>query len=133
VTAPDGRLSSEAYAGQATPLKVTLKNTGSAAAQNIQLSANAPSGWSVDFDPKQVTEIAPDGQVDVTANLRPAEKAVAGDYMVTVSAQPEGGTSQSADFRITVLTSTLWGVVGVALIAVAVVVVGLAVARFGRR
>jgi uncharacterized membrane protein len=133
VTAPDGRLSSEAYAGRDTPLKVTLKNTGSAAAQNIQLSASEPSGWSVDFEPKQVAEIAPNGQVDVTANIRPAEKAVAGDYMITVSAQPEGGTSQSADFRITVLTSTLWGVVGVALIAVAVVVVGLAVVRFGRR
>jgi uncharacterized membrane protein len=53
--------------------------------------------------------------------------------MVTVSARPEDGNSESADFRITVLTSTLWGVAGVALIAVAVVVVGLAVARFGRR
>ena len=133
VTTPDGRLSGQAYAGQQTPLKITLKNTGSAAAQNIQLSANEPSGWSVDFEPKQVAEISPNGEVGVTANVRPAEKAVAGDYMLTVSAQPEGGTSHSADFRITVLTSTLWGVVGVALIAVAVVVVGLAVIRFGRR
>jgi uncharacterized membrane protein len=133
VTAPDGRLSGQAYAGRATPFQITVKNTGSAPAQNIQLSANQPSGWSVNFEPQQIPEIAPDGQVDVTANVQPAEKAVAGDYMVTVSAQPEGGTSHSADFRVTVLTSTLWGVVGVGLIAVAVVVVGLAVIRFGRR
>ncbi len=53
--------------------------------------------------------------------------------MVNVSAKPETGPSKAVDFRITVLTSTLWGLVGVALIAVAVAVVGLAVVRFGRR
>ena len=40
--------------------------------------------------------------------------------MVTVRAQPAGGTQESVDYRITVVTSTLWGVAGVALIAVAV-------------
>ena len=48
-------------------------------------------------------------------------------------AQPQDGAAKTADFRITVMTSTLWGIVGVGLIAVAVVVVGLAVMRFGRR
>ncbi|MGQ9459004.1 MAG: COG1470 family protein, partial [Anaerolineae bacterium] len=76
----------------------------------------------------------PAGQeVEVTAKIRPAEKAVAGDYMVTVRASTEGTASESADFRITVRTSTLWGVVGVALIGIAVGVVALAVLRFGRR
>jgi uncharacterized membrane protein len=32
-----------------------------------------------------------------------------------------------------VRTSTMWGIVGVGIIAVAVVIVGLAVMRFGRR
>jgi uncharacterized membrane protein len=32
-----------------------------------------------------------------------------------------------------VVTSTLWGVAGIALIAVAVAAVGMAVSRFGRR
>lgn len=53
--------------------------------------------------------------------------------MITARVRSDGGVSKSADFRITVLTSTLWGVVGIALIAVAVMVVGLAVVRFGRR
>jgi uncharacterized membrane protein len=133
VTAPEGRLSGQAYAGRETSLKIIVKNTGSAAARNVELSASEPNGWSVGFDPMQIAEIPANQQVEVAANIQPAEKAVAGDYMVTVSARPEDGNSESADFRITVLTSTLWGVAGVALIAVAVVVVGLAVARFGRR
>jgi uncharacterized membrane protein len=133
VTAPDGRLSGQAYAGQSTPLKITLQNTGSAAAVGIELSASPPSGWSVDFTPQQIAEIPAGQQVEVTANIQPSDQAVAGDYMVTVNAKPAEGASQSADFRITVLTSTLWGIVGIALVAIALGVVAIAVVRFGRR
>ncbi len=133
VTAPDGRLSGRAYAGDETPLKVIVRNTGSAPARAVKMSASEPAGWSVEFEPKQIDEIPAGEQVEVTAKIRPADKALAGDYIVTVRAHPENSTSASAEFRITVLTSTLWGVVGVALIAVAVGVVALAVLRFGRR
>jgi uncharacterized membrane protein len=97
------------------------------------MSSTEPTGWTIDFSPKQIPEIPAGQQVEVTANVTPADKAVAGDYMVTIQAQPADGATQSADFRITVLTSTLWGVVGIALIAVALGVVALAVTRFGRR
>lgn len=133
VTAPDGRLSGQAYVGAVSPIKVIIANTGTESARNIGLSATQPSGWAVQFDPPQVAEVPAGQQVQVTANVKPADQAIAGDYNITVHAQPEDGPSQSADFRITVLTSTLWGVVGVGLIAVAVLVVGLAVMRFGRR
>lgn len=133
VTAPDGRLSGEAYVGDNTPLKLIVQNTGSASARNIALDASQPNGWSVEFEPKQIAEVPSGQQVEVTANIKPSEQAIAGDYVVTVHARPEDGPSKSAEFRITVLTSTLWGVVGIALIAVAVAVVGLAVMRFGRR
>ncbi|MFQ5857133.1 MAG: NEW3 domain-containing protein [Anaerolineae bacterium] len=133
VTAPDGRLSGRAYAGDETPLKIIVRNTGSAPARAVELSSSEPSGWSVELEPKEIGEIGAGEQVEVTAKIRPADKAIAGDYMVTVRARPEGSASKSAEFRITVLTSTLWGVVGVALIAVAVGVVGIAVLRFGRR
>ena len=133
ITAPDGRLSGRAYAGKETPLKIIVRNTGSAPARKVELSSSEPSGWAVEFDPKQIDEIPAGKEVEVTAKIRPFEKAVAGDYMLTLRARPEDGSYKSAEFRITVLTSTLWGVVGVALIAVAVGVVALAVLRFGRR
>ncbi len=133
VTAPNGRLSGEATAGKESPLQVIVRNTGTAAAYNVELSATPPSGWSVEFDPKVIAEIPVGEEVEVTAKIKPAEKAIAGDYMVTIRARPAEGGSESADFRITVRTSTLWGVVGIALIAVAVAVVAAAVFRFGRR
>jgi len=133
VTAPDGRLSGRANAGKESSLKVVVRNTGTASARAVEMSSSEPSGWSVEFSPEQINEIPAGEQVEILAKIRPPEKAIAGDYMITVRARPEGGASKSADFRITVVTSTLWGVVGIALIAVAVGVVGLAVFRFGRR
>jgi uncharacterized membrane protein len=87
----------------------------------------------VEFDPERIDEIPTGQQVEVTMKVRPSEQAIAGDYMITVRARPEDGATESAEFRITVKTSTMWGLVGVALIAVAVFVVALAVMRFGRR
>jgi len=133
VTSPDGNLKGNAYIGKNTPLKVTIRNTGSAPAQGIALSSSDPTGWNVTFSPNQIAEIPAGQQVDVTANIRPADNAVAGDYMVTVTAKPSAGASKSTDFRITVLTSTLWGVAGIGIIAVSLGVVALAVLRFGRR
>jgi len=134
ITTPDGRLSGQAYAGRQSPLKIIIKNNGSAPAYGVSLSAFEPSGWSVEFEPdKEIPEIPAGKQVEVTVKVRPSEKAVAGDYMLTINATPKEGSSTSAEFRITVLTSTLWGVVGIGIIAVAVLVVALAVMRFGRR
>ncbi|MCS6903405.1 MAG: NEW3 domain-containing protein, partial [Candidatus Bipolaricaulota bacterium] len=128
----EGRLSGQVYVGQENVLKVIIKNRGSAPAREVRMSAFEPSGWKVEFDPKVIAEIAPEQEVEVTAKIKPSERAIAGDYMLSVTASTEG-ISESAQFRLSVQTSTLWGIVGIALIAVALGVVGLAVARFGRR
>ncbi|GAP62828.1 hypothetical protein ARMA_1251 [Ardenticatena maritima] len=133
LTTEDGRLSANATAGKETPVTLVLRNDGTASALNVELSASAPSNWSVEFDPKTIEELPVGQEVKVNATIKPTEKAVAGDYIVTMRARPENGNTESAEFRITVTTSTLWGIVGVALIAVAVGVVALAVMRFGRR
>ena len=133
ITTSDGRLSGQANAGRETPIKVIVRNNGSAAARAVVMSSTEPTGWALTFEPAEVAEIPVGEQVEVTVNARPAEKAIAGDYMLTLRAQPVEGAAGSAEFRITVLTSTLWGVVGIILIAIAVGVVALAVMRFGRR
>ncbi len=133
LTTPDERLSADAYLGKTTPIKLVLRNTGNSPALGVRLSASSPSGWEVTFEPQEVVEVPANGEVEVTVNIKPAERAVAGDYIITFRAQPKDGASKSADFRITMRTSTLWGMVGVILIAVALAIVGLAVVRFGRR
>jgi len=128
-----GRLSGEAYAGQNSQLTVVLRNDGSEAARDIELSATTPEGWKSSFEPKQLPQLAAAQTQEVKVTLTPSERAIAGDYQTTIRASAAAGLSESANFRITVLTSTLWGAVGIAIIAIALLVVVFAVARFGRR
>ncbi len=128
-----GRLSGEAYSGQSSQLTVVLRNDGSEAARDIELTATTPEGWKSSFDPKQVAQLASGATQDVKVTLTPSEKAIAGDYQTTIRASGGTGLSESANFRITVLTSTLWGAVAIGIIAISLLVVVFAVARFGRR
>lgn len=133
ITGQDGRLSTNAVAGEATPVSLTLTNNGSAPAQDIALSSSPPSDWKVSFQPDKVAELAPGQKIDVQAQLTPSSKAVAGDYMTTFSANGAGSASSSADIRVTVSTSTMWGIVGVIIVAISLLIAVGAVARFGRR
>lgn len=133
ITTADGRLSEQAFIGRTNPIKLILRNAGNSPAVGVTLTASSPAGWTVQLEPEQVIEVPAEGEVEVTANVKPAEKAIAGDYMLTFRAQPAEGAAKSADVRITVKSSTLWGIAGIGLITVAVVIVGLAVVRFGRR
>jgi uncharacterized membrane protein len=133
LTGQDGRLSTNAVAGTATPVALTLSNDGSAAAQEIALSSSPPSDWKVTFQPDKVAQLDPGQKIDVEALLTPSTKAVAGDYMTTFRANGSGSDSSAADIRVTVSTSTMWGIVGVGIVAIALLIAVGAVARFGRR
>ena len=76
--------------------------------------------------------IAPKANREVQALVTPTEKAIAGDYVTSMSASARG-ESANQSFRITVTTSTLWGIAGVGIIGIALLVLVGAVARFGRR
>ena len=111
-----------------------MRNRGSAPARDVELSSFPPVGWTVEFEPKTIAEIPadPDRFAEVTAKIKPSEKTIAGDYMLTITARSEN-ISNSKDLRITVVTSTLWGIVGIGIIVIALGAVGWAVSRFGRR
>jgi uncharacterized membrane protein len=132
LTGAGERLSAAAEAGDETPIELVLANRGSAPAHNVKLDATTPSGWKVKFEPDKLDSLAPEATQTVKALVEPAAKAIAGDYVVTMRAVTEG-TNKSADFRVTVRTSTLWGVVGVLVIAAALVVLVAAMMRYGRR
>ena len=132
LTGPEGRLSTQANAGKETELALIVENKGSAAARGIKFSSSQPNDWKVTFQPESIDELPPNQHQEVKAMLTPSAKAIAGDYMVTLRADGDGA-AESSDFRITVETSTIWGIVGLVVIAASVVVLSLAVMRFGRR
>ena len=128
----DGRLSGEAQVGKASDYTLVLSNDGTAPVEEIEMSGSVPTNWKVEFDPKTVASLAAGEKKEVKVSVAPSDKAIAGDYVSTFRASGRGESS-SADFRITVTTSTIWGVAGIGIIAIALLVLLGAVARFGRR
>lgn len=128
----DGRLSGEAEVGKPSTFTLVLSNDGTAPIEEVEMSGTVPTSWKVEFNPKTIPSIAPNEKKEVQVTVTPADKAIAGDYVASFRANGRGETA-SADFRITVTTSTLWGAVGIGIIAVALLVLLGAVARFGRR
>jgi uncharacterized membrane protein len=132
ISGREGLVSTRATAGKETSVPIIITNTGTAPAEEIELTGSAPSGWKITFDPKTVDRIAPNDTKEVQALITPSEKAIAGDYVTTVRSSSRGELA-SANFRVTVTTSTIWGIAGVGIIGVALLVMVGAVARFGRR
>jgi uncharacterized membrane protein len=128
----EGLVSTRASAGKETSVPIVVTNIGTAPAEDIQLSGSAPSGWKVTFNPKSIDRIAPNENKEVQALITPTDKAIAGDYVTSMRAAARG-ESASTDFRVTVTTSTMWGIAGVGIIGAALLVLVGAVARFGRR
>ena len=132
ISGRDGLVSARAEAGTEASVPIVVSNTGTAPAEEFELSGSGPSGWKIVFEPKSIEKLAPNQNREVQALVTPAAKAIAGDYVATLRASARG-ESASSDFRVTVATSTVWGVAGAGIIAAALLVMVGAVARFGRR
>jgi uncharacterized membrane protein len=132
-----GRLNTSATAGEDNYLTVSVTNTGSADLEKVNFSSRItgnPTGWSITFDPQKLDVLPVGAKREVQVNIKPARKTIAGDYMVAIAVEPESGYAfGNIDVRVTVLTPTIWGWVGVGIVVL--VIAGLAVMfmRLGRR
>ncbi len=123
VQAPSGLLSFNANANKKTAVTVDVVNDGNIALNNINLTSTAPSDWKVEFSESSIDSLDAGATKEVTMYVTPSNAAVSGDYAMTVQAATTATTAKS-DFRVTVKTQTVWGLVGVVLIAA--IVAGLA-------
>lgn len=132
VSTPDERLNVDTSAGDATEVPLVVVNDGSASLREVSLEGTTPSGWEVRFRPAAIAEIPPGQVVRAIAVLTPSEEAVAGDYMVTITAQTLE-TSDEIELRANVRTSPMWGLIGAALIVAALAGLALVFRVYGRR
>lgn len=132
ISGREGLMSGRAEAGQQANVPVVIINEGSAPADGVELSGSGPSGWKVEFEPKTIERIPPGQRAEAQALITPNPKSLAGDYMASLRAAAQGEQA-SGDFRVTVSTSTLWGIAGAGILGAALLILVGAVARFGRR
>ena len=113
-------------------MTLSITNNSNVAVENVNLTASAPTDWNVSFDTPTIDVIEAGATVEATAHVTPSSQALTGDYVVTMNAG-SSETSDSAEFRVTVKTSVLWGVVAVAVIAALLAGIGWVFRRYGRR
>ena len=127
----DSRLSFDANVGKSQTVALNVINSGNIDLQNVNLNSQAPSGWTVEFSESTI-DLLPAGQTkEVTVNVTPGKDAMSGDYAMKISAK-NSQTSIDQNFRVTVKTSTLWGVVGICMIGLILLGVSEVFRRFGR-
>lgn len=132
LTTPRGLLSAEITAGNSTKVELEVRNTGTTALTDVELDFNAPSGWDVTFDQSKIDRIEAGETGKAVATITASDKAIPGDYVTSISARtPE--VSSRADFRIAVKTSTLWGWLGILIIAVVLAGIYYLFHKYGRR
>ena len=129
--AGDQPLNLSATAGSVSDMTLTLTNSGTADVEGAAMSATAPTGWEVKYDTPTVA--VPAGKsVQVVAHVTPSSEAIAGDYVTTFKATAPVANA-SADVRVTIQTSLLWGVVGIGLIVLVLIGLWWTFQRYGRR
>jgi uncharacterized membrane protein len=133
LTTATGNLATQATAGDTNHFSFEVINTGSATLEKLNLTSTNPEGWVISFTPSSVESLGAGQTSQVDAVITPPQgKTIAGDYMINFKADT-GSISQDMDVRVTVLTPTIWGWVGI--IVIVVVIAGLAVLfmKLGRR
>jgi uncharacterized membrane protein len=131
MTTADQRLNAEVTVGSSSDFQIILSNTGTADLDLVTLGVTPPTGWEVAFDNQEVA--IPAGEtVPVTATITPSEEAVAGDYVISFTATHEQADAEM-EIRTTVNPSAVWGIVGIAVIALTLAGLAWVFRRFGRR
>lgn len=131
VQTADGRLSFDTNVGNTQAVTLNVINNGNIDLANVNLTAETPSGWTAEFSESTIDTL-PAGQTkEITMNVTPGKDAMSGDYAMTVTAK-NSDTSIDQTFRVTVKTSTRWGVVGICLIVLIVLGLSEVFRRFGR-
>jgi len=127
-----GRLSTDVTSGKDNHYKLIIKNNGSANIENISLTSSEPEGWKISFDTDEIEVLEAGEEIEIDANISPADKAIAGDYMVSFRANSDNA-EDDIELRITVETPTIWGILGIAIIVIVIIGVAIIFARLGRR
>jgi uncharacterized membrane protein len=127
-----GLLSLEARQGKPANVSIYVRNTGTATINDISYTSFKPENWEVEFDPETIDFIDPGEFKQVEVVMTPYEEALVGDYSVDINVKGED-VSDSAEFRITVKASTMWGWIGIAIIVVVIGGLTMLFRRFGRR
>ena len=132
VGTPTGLLSLTAMRGEPGNLSFFVRNSGSAAQNNLRFMSIKPENWSVEFKPETLESLSPGETKQVEMTVTPWGQALVGDYSVNVMVEGER-VDKNLELRVSVKASSVWGWIGIGIIVLVLLgLVGLFV-YVGRR
>ena len=131
IQTPSQVMSFDAVANKKTAVTVDVVNNGNIPLQNINLSAAAPTDWTVEFSESTIDTLEAGATKEVTMYVTSSKDALSGDYVFDVTAK-SSDTSDKETFRTTVKTQTSWGIFAIVLIAAIVAAVAAVFHKYGR-
>ena len=132
VGTPNGLLSVVTERGQQASATLLVQNTGSAPQREVKFEAFKPENWKVEFKPEKLENLEPGAVKQTELTITPGEQALIGDYSVSVQTEGEKA-NQDTEFRVTIKAASAWGWIGVAIIAVVIIVLAVMFRVLGRR
>ena len=132
------RLVSDSYynritAGKDKTIFLEVGNTGNKGITNIQLYADLPEGWAVEFRPGLIDYLGPGSFQAVDVILRPATNAAKGEYTVALIAEANERRRVTSIFVRVESASLLWVWMGAGVAALVIAGFILIFMRFGRQ
>ncbi len=123
-----------ANSGESTSFTVNVFNTGFTPVSGVMVNVTLPDqSWSSTVTPVQAVQLGPQESATFNVVVKTGENTVSGDYMVTAKGSSDQVSSDSSQVRVTVSTSTSWGIYGVAIAAVFIVALVLVFRKIKRR
>lgn len=132
LSTPSGLLSFDAHANRESDVTLSITNNSNVDLQNITLTSSAPTDWTVTFEESSIDVLEAGATQEITAHVTPGDSAMTGDYVTTVTASCSE-VSDTAEFRVSVKTDTVWGIVAVLIILALIAGVGAVFKKYGRR
>lgn len=126
-------LYTQTTAGNQLAFTVRVTNSGQSPVTTLSLQVNAPSGWNVSSSPPKVSTLDPKDSYTFNVVAIPPSDTVAGDYLLSISASSDQYSSDEVQLRVTVEAPASWALVGVAVAAIAVVLLIAVFRKFSRR
>jgi len=133
VATSDQRLNADVTAGGTTTMTFVVTNNGSADLTGVTFTATPPRDWKVTFAPTAI-DVPAQGTGNVTASIQASNDALAGDYVISVTARSaDGQATQQLSIRATVNTSPIGYVIGIAVLVIVGIGLFFVFQRYGRR
>ncbi len=132
LTTSDGILSFNAQEEKASTVTLVVMNDGNVDLQNLNLSSSAPTDWDVSFSESSIDILEAGASKEITMTVTPCENAITGDYETDITISNDE-SSDTIQFRVSVKTSTTWGIAAVCIILALIIVLVIVIRRYGRR